>query len=59
MHHLRTSACCLLSCRLSAVRDIRIMKDRVTGGPRGFAFVHFFSAEDATRALEVSGGFRV
>lgn len=35
----------------STVRDIRLVLDKFTGAPRGFAFVHFHSVADATRVL--------
>ncbi|KAL3163303.1 hypothetical protein ABBQ32_009695 [Trebouxia sp. C0010 RCD-2024] len=34
-----------------AVKDIRLVQDRFTGAPRGFAFVHFHSVADASRVL--------
>ena len=33
------------------VKDIRLVLDRFTGAPRGFAFVHFHSVADASRVL--------
>lgn len=35
----------------SPVKDIRLVLDRFTGAPRGFAFVHFHSVADASRVL--------
>lgn len=35
----------------AAVKDIRLVQDRFTGAPRGFAFVHFHSVADASRVL--------
>lgn len=35
----------------SAVKDIRLVLDRFTGAPRGFAFVHFHTVADASRVL--------
>lgn len=35
----------------STVRDIRLVLDKFTGAPRGFAFVHFHSVADASRVL--------
>ena len=35
----------------STVKDIRLVLDRFTGAPRGFAFVHFHSVADASRVL--------
>ncbi len=31
--------------------DVRIVNDKFTGQPRGFAFVHFATIADATRVL--------
>jgi len=31
--------------------DVRIVNDKFTGQPRGFAFVHFTTIADATRVL--------
>lgn len=42
----------------STVKDIRLVLDKFTGAPRGFAFVHFHSVADASRvlhALQVQG----
>jgi RNA-binding protein 5/10 len=36
---------------VAPVLDVRIVNDKFTGQPRGFAFVHFASIADATRAL--------
>ena len=38
------------------VEDVAIITDRVTGQPRGFAFVQMATAEDAARAIEVLHG---
>ena len=35
----------------SNVKDIRLVLDKFTGIPRGFAFVHFHSVADASRVL--------
>ena len=35
----------------SSVKDIRLVLDRFTGAPRGFAFVHFHTVADASRVL--------
>lgn len=35
----------------STVKDIRLVLDRFTGAPRGFAFVHFHTVADASRVL--------
>jgi cold-inducible RNA-binding protein len=34
------------------VEDVAIITDRVTGQPRGFAFVQMATADDAARAIE-------
>ena len=36
---------------VAPVLDVRIVNDKFTGQPRGFAFVHFASIADAARAL--------
>mmetsp|Transcript_31561 Transcript_31561/g.56476 ORF Transcript_31561/g.56476 Transcript_31561/m.56476 type:complete len:317 (-) Transcript_31561:243-1193(-) len=36
---------------LVPVKEVRLVLDKFTGAPRGFAFVHFHSISDATRAL--------
>jgi len=38
------------------VEDVAIITDRVTGQPRGFAFVQMATAEDAARAIEALHG---
>jgi RNA recognition motif-containing protein len=38
------------------VEDVAIITDRVTGQPRGFAFVQMATGEDATRAIEALHG---
>ena len=35
-----------------AVKEIRMVQDKFTGQPRGFAFVHFFTVADAAKALQ-------
>jgi RNA recognition motif-containing protein len=38
------------------VEDVAIITDRVTGQPRGFAFVQMASADDAAKAIEALHG---
>jgi RNA recognition motif-containing protein len=38
------------------VDDVAIITDRVTGQPRGFAFVQMSSADDAKKAIEALHG---
>ena len=38
------------------VQDVAIITDRVTGQPRGFAFVQMANAADAARAIEALHG---
>ncbi|CAN8254594.1 unnamed protein product [Cochlearia groenlandica] len=38
------------------IKDLRLVKDKFTHVSRGFAFVHFYSVEDATKALEATNG---
>ncbi|KAJ7296444.1 hypothetical protein O6H91_22G061300 [Diphasiastrum complanatum] len=40
----------------AAIKDLRLVRDKFTHVSRGFAFVHFHSVEDATKALEASSG---
>ena len=35
----------------ATVKDIRLVLDKFTGAPRGFAFVHFHTVADASRVL--------
>lgn len=37
--------------QVALVKDVVIVSDRQTGAPRGFAFVHFHSVADASKAL--------
>ena len=39
-----------------AVREVRIVKDRDTGRPRGFAFVEMQNADDAQNAIRGMNG---
>ncbi|XP_076906160.1 SUPPRESSOR OF ABI3-5-like [Bidens hawaiensis] len=38
------------------VKELRLVKDKFTHVSRGFAFVHFNSVDDATKALEATNG---
>ncbi|XAR54852.1 hypothetical protein NMG60_11030164 [Bertholletia excelsa] len=38
------------------IKDLRLVRDKFTHVSRGFAFVHFHTVEDATKALEVTNG---
>ncbi|XP_020547616.1 SUPPRESSOR OF ABI3-5 [Sesamum indicum] len=38
------------------IKDLRLVRDKFTHVSRGFAFVHFYSVEDATKALEATNG---
>ncbi|ESQ45054.1 hypothetical protein EUTSA_v10010093mg [Eutrema salsugineum] len=38
------------------IKDLRLVRDKFTHVCRGFAFVHFCSVEDATKALEATNG---
>ncbi|KAK8960585.1 hypothetical protein KSP40_PGU021778 [Platanthera guangdongensis] len=38
------------------IKDIRLVRDKFTHVSRGFAFLHFHSVEDATKALEATNG---
>src|SRR5262247_2038361 len=42
--------------RAGRVRDVRVIMNRETGRPRGFAFVTMGSAEEATRAIRAMNG---
>ncbi|KAL6629112.1 hypothetical protein ACP70R_028877 [Stipagrostis hirtigluma subsp. patula] len=41
------------------IKDIRLVRDKFTHVSRGFAFVHFHSVEDATKALEATNGIKL
>jgi RNA-binding protein 5/10 len=38
------------------IKDLRVVRDKFTHVSRGFAFVHFHSVEDATKALDATNG---
>ncbi|KNA09587.1 hypothetical protein SOVF_152290 isoform B [Spinacia oleracea] len=38
------------------IKDLRLVRDKFTHVSRGFAFVHFHSVEDSTKALEATNG---
>ncbi|KAH7687448.1 RNA-binding protein 5/10 [Dioscorea alata] len=38
------------------IKDLRLVRDKFTHVSRGFAFLHFHSVEDATKALEATNG---
>ncbi|XP_060207531.1 SUPPRESSOR OF ABI3-5 isoform X2 [Lycium barbarum] len=38
------------------IKDLRLVRDKFTHVSRGFAFVHFYSVEEATKALEATNG---
>ncbi|XP_012436673.1 SUPPRESSOR OF ABI3-5 isoform X4 [Gossypium raimondii] len=38
------------------IKDLRLVRDKFTHVSRGFAFVHFHSVADATKALEATNG---
>ncbi|KAK4278209.1 hypothetical protein QN277_016086 [Acacia crassicarpa] len=38
------------------IKDLRLVRDKFTHVSRGFAFVHFYSVENATKALEATNG---
>ncbi|WOK98340.1 SUPPRESSOR OF ABI3-5 isoform X1 [Canna indica] len=40
----------------AAIKDLRLVRDKFTHVSRGFAFVHFRSVEDATKALAATNG---
>ncbi|WOL19928.1 SUPPRESSOR OF ABI3-5 isoform X4 [Canna indica] len=40
----------------AAIKDLRLVRDKFTHVSRGFAFVHFHSVEDATKALGATNG---
>ncbi|KAJ4790629.1 suppressor of abi3-5 [Rhynchospora pubera] len=42
--------------KYAPVKDLRLVRDRFTHVSKGFAFVHFNSIEDATKALEATNG---
>ncbi|XP_071696312.1 SUPPRESSOR OF ABI3-5-like isoform X2 [Rutidosis leptorrhynchoides] len=40
----------------AAIKDLRLVRDKFTHVSRGFAFVHFHSVADATKALKATNG---
>ncbi|KAH6825103.1 suppressor of abi3-5 [Perilla frutescens var. hirtella] len=36
------------------IKDLRLVRDKFTHVSRGFAFIHFYSVDDATKALEAT-----
>ncbi|KAH9303209.1 hypothetical protein KI387_014792, partial [Taxus chinensis] len=38
------------------IKDLRLVRDKFTHVSRGFAFIHFHSVEEATKALEATNG---
>ncbi|CAN4127768.1 unnamed protein product [Withania somnifera] len=38
------------------IKDLRLVRDKFTHVSRGFAFVHFYSVEEAAKALEATNG---
>jgi RNA-binding protein 5/10 len=40
--------------KFAQVKDIRMIKDRMTYEKRDFAFVEYFTLEDATKVVELS-----
>ncbi|GMH09254.1 hypothetical protein Nepgr_011095 [Nepenthes gracilis] len=38
------------------IKDLRLVRDKFTHVSKGFAFVHFYSVEDATKVLEATNG---
>ena len=36
-----------------AVKEVRLIRDKFTGQPRGFCFMEFHSVADAARALQL------
>ncbi|KAK9696955.1 hypothetical protein RND81_08G006500 [Saponaria officinalis] len=38
------------------IKDLRLVRDKFTHVSRGFAFIHFYSVEDATKALDATNG---
>ncbi|KAL3684871.1 hypothetical protein R1sor_002893 [Riccia sorocarpa] len=42
--------------KYAPIKDLRLVRDKFTHVSRGFAFIHFNSVEEATKALESSNG---
>ncbi|KAL2653047.1 hypothetical protein R1flu_021175 [Riccia fluitans] len=42
--------------KYAPIKDLRLVRDKFTHVSRGFAFIHFNSVEEATKALEASNG---
>eukprot|EP01102_Stenamoeba_stenopodia_P006394 TRINITY_DN174_c0_g1_i9.p1 TRINITY_DN174_c0_g1~~TRINITY_DN174_c0_g1_i9.p1 ORF type:complete len:731 (+),score=171.98 TRINITY_DN174_c0_g1_i9:466-2658(+) len=45
--------------KLAIIKDLRLIKDKLTGQSRGFAFIEFISVEEATKALKRGVGLRI
>lgn len=50
--HIREQQISELFSREGVLREVRMVRDKFTGAPRGFAFVHFQSVADSARALQ-------
>ena len=46
-----------LFAQAGSVNQVRIIQDRVTGRPKGYAFVTMKSQEDANKAIELFNGY--
>src|SRR5436305_11523468 len=44
---------------IGEIRDVYLPMDRMSGRPRGFAFVEFASDEDAAKAIEKFNGYQL
>ncbi|KAG6547441.1 hypothetical protein Mapa_010889 [Marchantia paleacea] len=42
--------------KYAPIKDLRLVRDKFTHVSRGFAFIHYNSVEEATKALEASNG---
>lgn len=42
--------------KYAPIKDLRLVRDKFTHTSRGFAFIHFHSVEEATKALQASNG---
>ena len=42
-----------MAAAIAPVREVRGVRDKFTGAPRGFCFLHLFSIADAARVMQL------
>lgn len=43
----------VMAAAIAPVREVRGVRDKFTGAPRGFCFLHLFSIADAARVMQL------